>query len=79
MAVNHRGDSDSTGAICGNLLGLTDGGAWLPAGWTDRVEGIDLVRTVASDLWTEAHEPPVEPNDDYGTPAHSWFERYPGC
>ena len=66
-------------AICGNLLGLTHGSGWLPTSWLDRVEGIDLVRTVAADLWTEAHEPPKEPGDAFGTPAQVWFERYPGC
>lgn len=78
MAVNHRGDSDSTGAIAGNLLGLLHGSAWLPDGWSERVEGIDVVRIVATDLWTERHEPPPDPADPYGGPDPAWFRRYPG-
>ncbi|MEJ2483497.1 MAG: ADP-ribosylglycohydrolase family protein, partial [Gemmatimonadota bacterium] len=33
LAVNHSGDSDSTGAICGNLLGARLGEAALPPDW----------------------------------------------
>ena len=35
-AVNHSGDSDSTGSICGNILGAALGiGAWrAPNGWS---------------------------------------------
>ncbi|MET7609441.1 ADP-ribosylglycohydrolase family protein, partial [Streptomyces avermitilis] len=31
--VNHSGDSDSTGAICGNLLGALYGDHGLPHEW----------------------------------------------
>ena len=35
LAVNHSGDSDSTGAICGNLLGTLHGETALPpTGWS---------------------------------------------
>ncbi len=37
-AVNHSGDSDSTGAIAGNILGAYLGGTALPADWTEEVE-----------------------------------------
>ena len=30
LAVNHTGDSDSTGAICGNILGAMHGDAAIP-------------------------------------------------
>jgi len=78
MSVNHRGDSDSTGAITGNLLGLTHGSTWIPDGWLDRVDGIDLVRTVAVDLWTERHAPPTG-DDGFGGPDPAWSELYPGA
>jgi ADP-ribosylglycohydrolase len=38
LAVNHSGDSDSTGAICGNLLGARDGVFAIPSTWLDRLE-----------------------------------------
>jgi ADP-ribosylglycohydrolase len=33
LAVTHSGDSDSTGSICGNLLGARDGERAIPADW----------------------------------------------
>jgi ADP-ribosyl-[dinitrogen reductase] hydrolase len=38
LAVNHSGDSDSTGAITGNLLGLLLGREAIPTGWVDAIE-----------------------------------------
>ena len=49
-----------------------------PDGWLQQVVGIDVVRTVAADLWTERHQPPTDPDDEYGGPDRTWFERYPG-
>lgn len=40
-AVNHSGDSDSTGAIAGNLLGARLGLSALPAAFTERLEGTE--------------------------------------
>ncbi|MBM4395687.1 MAG: ADP-ribosylglycohydrolase family protein [Deltaproteobacteria bacterium] len=37
-AVNHSGDSDSTGSIAGNLLGAALGVEAIPRRWLDRVE-----------------------------------------
>jgi ADP-ribosylglycohydrolase len=48
-SVNHDGDTDSTGAIAGNLLGAMHGTAWLPAHWLETLELADLMRTMASD------------------------------
>ncbi|MDU4890123.1 MAG: ADP-ribosylglycohydrolase family protein [Clostridium sp.] len=38
MAVNHDGDSDSTGAICGNILGAAYGRRFIPEEWIDKIE-----------------------------------------
>jgi ADP-ribosylglycohydrolase len=38
LAVNHDGDSDSTGAIAGNILGALHGRAWLPDVWLAKLE-----------------------------------------
>ena len=69
-AVLHSGDSDSTGAICGNLLGAQRGIDAMPAAWLEILEGADLVDAVAHDLWAERFEPPAL---DDGV----WLERYP--
>ncbi|MEV4611727.1 ADP-ribosylglycohydrolase family protein [Kitasatospora sp. NPDC049258] len=50
LSVNHSGDSDSTGAVCGNLVGAMYGAAALPAEWTGVVEGRETVLQVADDL-----------------------------
>ena len=50
LAVEHGGDSDSTGAIAGNILGAMLGTAALPVDWLARVELADLIGTVADDL-----------------------------
>ncbi|MEV6209642.1 ADP-ribosylglycohydrolase family protein [Kitasatospora sp. NPDC051914] len=50
LAANHSGDSDSTAAVCGNLVGAMYGTAGLPAGWIAEVEGGDVVLQVADDL-----------------------------
>ncbi|GAM10330.1 [Protein ADP-ribosylarginine] hydrolase [Geobacter sp. OR-1] len=43
LAVNHDGDSDSTGSITGNILGLLLGKESIPDGWRERVELKDLI------------------------------------
>jgi len=59
-AVNHSGDSDSTGAICGNLLGALWGEAAIPAKWLEGLELRAEISRVADDLFacgTGACEP----------------------
>jgi ADP-ribosylglycohydrolase len=50
LAVAHSGDSDSTGAIAGNILGAMLGTAALPTEWLARLELAELIGTVADDL-----------------------------
>lgn len=50
LAVNHSGDSDSTGSLAGNIVGAMHGSAALPADWAAEVEGADLVRDIADRL-----------------------------
>lgn len=49
-AVNHTGDSDSTGSITGNLLGGVFGENALPGQWVEGLEAVELIATVAHDL-----------------------------
>ncbi|MFB6715680.1 MULTISPECIES: ADP-ribosylglycohydrolase family protein [unclassified Streptomyces] len=53
LSVNHSGDSDSTGAICGNLLGARHGDAHLPPSWLVATEGRAVITEVADDLCLE--------------------------
>jgi len=41
--VNHSGDSDSTGAICGNILGALHGYGALPKSWLESLELRDFL------------------------------------
>ena len=50
-AVNHAGDSDSTGAITGNILGAAIGYDAIPQHFKDDVELHDVILHVADDLW----------------------------
>lgn len=49
-AVNHNGDSDSTGAICGNLFGAIIGYEALPTHFTRQLELEDLIIDLADDI-----------------------------
>ncbi|MFI5718442.1 ADP-ribosylglycohydrolase family protein [Nocardia sp. NPDC051750] len=55
LAVNHSGDSDSTGAVAGNLVGAGHGLSALPAEWAGAVEGRDVLIQVADDLVVSFH------------------------
>jgi len=50
-AVNHSGDSDSTGSITGNLLGAALGVEWLDADLLGQLEGRTVIERVADDLY----------------------------
>ncbi|MFM8392454.1 MAG: ADP-ribosylglycohydrolase family protein, partial [Acidobacteriota bacterium] len=50
LSVNHSGDSDSTGSITGNILGLILGSEAIPAGWLDQLELRQVIQSIASDL-----------------------------
>lgn len=51
-AVNHSGDSDSTGAICGNIMGAIHGRMSIPNYYTKDLELIDIIEEIANDLYT---------------------------
>jgi len=48
------GDSDSTGAITGNILGACFGIDALPSAWVERVELRDTIERLAGDLYAVA-------------------------
>ncbi|MDZ5455262.1 ADP-ribosylglycohydrolase family protein [Azohydromonas lata] len=50
LAVNHDGDSDSTGAIAGHLLGTLLGVGAIPPEWLGPLELREVVTEVAQDL-----------------------------
>lgn len=51
-AVNHAGDSDSTGAVTGNILGAAIGYEAIPQIFKDDLEMHDLILHMADDLYS---------------------------
>ena len=70
LAVNHSGDSDSTGSIAGSIVGALSGPAVIPDRWLDKLELRDAIETMAADLYRCFHDP------DF-TPGEEDFTRYP--
>ncbi len=50
LAVNHSGDSDSTGSMVGNLMGAALGLGSVPAEWLTGLDARPIVERVAHDL-----------------------------
>ncbi|MET0133646.1 MAG: ADP-ribosylglycohydrolase family protein [Kibdelosporangium sp.] len=69
MAVNHSGDSDSTGAICGNILGAVHGIDAIAPSWLAELELREVMERLTLDAVVEFG--PRPPQDA------SWYERYP--
>lgn len=75
MAVNHSGDSDSTGSITGNLLGLIHGPGAIPAHWLEDLELRDVITQIAADI---SFVPSVYDVDDGEGVSSTIWTRYPG-
>ena len=73
LAVNHDGDSDSTGAITGNLLGAMLGIENIPQVWLQPLELRAVIAEMAEDLFAF----PTWDVDD-GAEAQMIWEKYPG-
>ena len=50
-SVNHKGDSDSTGAVTGNILGAAIGYVAIPQFYKDDLEMHDIILHMADDLY----------------------------
>lgn len=70
VAVNHSGDSDSTGAVCGNIVGALHGVGAIPQPWLDDLELREVIDALAGDALREFS--PQPPTDTH------WYHRYPG-
>lgn len=66
IAVNHSGDSDSTGSLAGQLIGVQHGPGVIPDAWLEQLELREEITTISDDLvtgWESGEE---------------WWTRYPG-
>jgi len=66
LSVNHSGDSDSTGSIAGNILGVMLGHSGVPAAWLEQLELKNVISDLATDLQTGYNDTDL------------WWSRYPG-
>ena len=69
LATNHGGDSDSTAALTGNILGAAHGAEVLPAAWLGRLELRTEMNQLADDMVTEFSGDESRPE--------GWTHRYP--
>jgi len=77
LAVNHDGDSDSTGAIVGNLLGAMHGVKAIPAEWLGPLELRDVITELAEDLYAFKDWAIGEYSDNEELNQRIW-RKYPG-
>lgn len=80
LAVNHSGDSDSTGSICGNILGTLHGETALPPGWLAEIEGRGTILQLADDFAMEMTQGPALHGPALraaGVDVSPWLTRYP--
>ncbi|MGW1679109.1 ADP-ribosylglycohydrolase family protein [Saccharopolyspora sp. NPDC002376] len=69
LSVNHSGDSDSTGIVCGNIAGALHGARAVPPEWLASLELRGVIETLARDALAEfSPGPPTDP---------AWTRRYP--
>lgn len=70
-AVNHDGDSDSTGAITGNIMGAKLGYEKIPKYYRDNIELKNVILELADDLAKGV------PTDEHGAVSdEKWLEKY---
>lgn len=70
-SVNHSGDSDSTGSITGNIIGLINGEFSIPLNWIEKLRHGSIVLQVAEDLYTKCKGNSIVADNE-------WWDKYPG-
>jgi ADP-ribosylglycohydrolase len=78
LAVNHDGDSDSTGSITGNLLGAMQGAGAIPGEWLEPLELRNVIMDIADDLYDYRDWDIGEQAMNAALNERIW-NKYPGC
>lgn len=73
-SVNHSGDSDSTGAVTGNILGTYLGISKIPNKFLEKLELREIIEEIAEDLYNDC--PIAEYADNSSKEAKRWIEKY---
>lgn len=71
ISINHSGDSDSTGAITGNTVGLIVGQNQIPNEWRENLLYKDIVEEIGTDLSIGCKSYTHDVDED-------WHSKYPG-
>jgi ADP-ribosylglycohydrolase/protein-tyrosine phosphatase len=77
LAVNHDGDSDSTGSITGDLLGTVYGANAIPHEWLEPLELRAVITELAQDLYVFRNWNIGEYSNNEELNKYIW-EKYPG-
>ncbi len=77
-AVNHGGDSDSTGAVAGNILGAALGIDAIPKKFTQPLELCGVIKEIANDLYLCGSMEEEAFRDSIWTKKYITFEYRPG-
>ncbi len=71
VSVNHKGDSDSTGAVTGNILGALAGYDAIEEKWKEKLELKDVILEIADDLCYGCLMSECRSYED-----HNWTRKY---
>ncbi len=74
LAVNHSGDSDSTGSIAGNIIGLLYGKRIIPENWISQLELHGLIEQIVDDLLLKRVSYEMTENPE----GKAYRDKYPG-
>jgi ADP-ribosylglycohydrolase len=79
LAVNHSGESDTVGGLCGHLLGALHGEEALPADWLAVLEGRAAIERLADDLCLQmtGRAPDVGALAAPSPASEEWLRLYP--
>ena len=78
LATNHDGNSASTGALAGNILGTMRGIKAIPEDWLVSLELRDVITELTSDLYAYKDWAIGEYSNNYELNEAIW-QKYPGC
>ena len=70
-SVNHSGDSDSTGSVCGNIMGAVHGYENIPEKFKKNLELKDLILEMADDLYNDCQIDEYTVDKD-----EAWYYKY---
>ncbi len=75
-AVNHDGDSDSTGSLCGNIMGAIVGYNYIQDEYKYHLELLPVILELADDMYNGCQIEAYESTEYWTTMQHAWYDKY---